>query len=190
MESTNKIRDECVGENVLTIPQYHDEFDGFNKCRFGAQLFILLDCSGSTRCQSGYDRHGGKLEGSVNTKVIIAAECEGIMWTLMSFIKNYDMTGTTLKFITFASNHTTYSYNITSNNQLYSDVICRIGDFTLNNGENTNLYGPLKEVLSNLSSENANYIILATDGQPNNKTQVLEILKEKTESNYLLFIIV
>jgi hypothetical protein len=189
MELTNKIKDICVEENKLTIPQYYtDQHDGSNKPRFEGQLFVLLDCSGSTRAQLGFDRQGNKIGGS-HTKIIISAECEGIMWSLMSFIKNYDMTGTILTLITFGTDHTAYPYKITSNYQLYNEVICKIEDIPINNGGGTNLYNPLKVALSNLSADNINYIILATDGQPNDKTPVLEILKEKIDSTYHLFVI-
>ncbi len=201
----------CTGCNKLTIPKFTSEHTGIGKKVYNETLVIVIDCSGSTN-NSDRGCKGSRFSRSMlfsgepknqeensdknpeenanneeETKIIIAAECEGIMYVLMEYCKLYNMC-CPVYVIPFSSNYKVLNFTIHNNQELYDQVISGLGMLPYEGG-GTNLLFPIKYIFEDLPGNDHLDIILATDGQPDNKAEVIAKLSEKQKRPFSIFVI-
>ena len=140
-------------------------------------LCILIDVSGSTDNTIGAssNRRNFDPETPGQTKIIIFAELEGIAHLLCELMSQFDFTGTHLLISSFSTSYyKCFSDTITSNLHMIS-TIKKLDEYVLFEGATTDLALALDEIMKEYHEEF--FLILATDGQPNQKQQALNVLK-------------
>ena len=187
----------AIMNRPLRIESFGPDYDGNLKPKFSPQqLVIILDNSGSTNNKHGGSRRGNQqfesdpnVEPQSPTPEIIIAECEGVCILLLEYMRAYDMTGTTIHLIPFSSLYSVLKFTIESNIDLYQKLITQI-DILFNYEQGgTNLLSPINYVSDKILSETLHtHIILATDGQPESKQEVLNVLNN-IKSNFSIFVI-
>jgi hypothetical protein len=171
-----------------------------NKPKFHPQtLTILLDCSYSTNNSTEPNRHdhvemnrNADEEEPIPTPPIIIAELQGISILLMEYLAKYDFTGAIVNFISFSNKFECEPFKIVSNKDMHTRLIVQLDNIHEYYQLCTNLDQPLKYVLNNIHKadiDEYSHIILATDGQPNNKELVYTLLNRKPLQKFLLFVV-
>lgn len=167
----------CTGTQVLSFPQFTSEHEGNGNQKYTHDIVCFLDTSGSTN-NNGM-RRGTRFDCSDSdsepkTKIIIAAECEGIVTVMMEYMRRYNMNGVSFSLILFSSSYNIQKFEIESNRSFY-ELLTKIGDLEYE-GSGTNLLTPLKHVFNAESVYKPLDIIIATDGQPENKSETVKLL--------------
>ena len=194
---TKTIRD--VMGNVMKKPLFTNIHFGRNKPKYvqDQKLVVLLDVSGSTN--NNHRRCGIRnlssdfinIDNVPVTPPIIIAECEAIALFLMENLLVYDMTDSIFHLIVFSTSFVHKQFKIYSNEHFYETVIMELDNLFNYEMDETNLLEPVKFIFNNIISENNNIhtqILLATDGQPYDKDEVVKFLNCQ-KSQYSIFII-
>ena len=172
-----------IGDIVtLTIPAFLEFHQSAGKPSYNRHIVILLDCSRST------NNSGGRRimeQEEKKTPIIIEAECNATIDVLMKYIEHFDMTGCCIHFIVFSSTFETRSYQISKNEDVYQ-IVNDIGPMKYEQG-NTILLAPLQHAFGLVPVENQLDVILITDGECQDKNEVLNFLTERQQTpNYII----
>lgn len=170
---------------------FSDELSGENKppCPW-TRIICVIDTSGSTanfdggrsrsrssRFQTSTDETETDLPQTV-TKPIILAEIECTIQTLRVLISTFNMSGVQLIVQPFSSSFCVFEYIVESNKDLCNMINENFDKLPYECG-GTELVTPLKYLAKEYFTGDAeNLVILATDGQPSDKDNVYEILKQ------------
>lgn len=181
----------CIETQSLSFPDFSSKHEGNGKPNYNHDIVCLLDTSGSTDNSHNRGSRGSRFsprrsDTDPQTKIIIAAECEGVVTVMMEYMTRYDMTGVSVSLILFSSNYVIHKFTILSNREFY-DRLIKIGDLEYEGG-GTNLFTPLESVFNEESIQKPLDIIIATDGQPENKSETVKLLTN-THVPFSLFII-
>ena len=202
------IANSCTGYNKLAFPNFTPEHENSDKkptCT--NNIIILIDVSGSTnndgscttrnsRCpqiddeSSSSDPDSQAVPPKAHTKKIIAAEVEGVANLLMQYLKRYNMRCERIDIIVFSSRyHLVTDLSIQTNKDIYDNLICKLGELPYECG-GTNLASPLEFILTTrLDPARITDIILATDGQPQDKERTIGLLTKNHKCPFNLFIV-
>lgn len=170
-----------ASENFKYIPPIGYQIDGRAKwpCE---NICIIIDVSGSTNNSNNRDRFDTDISPineiivEQKTKIIVLAELEGVANFLCSLMTRFDLTGVNLSIKSFSTNfYDCYRQEIESNMHLFESVIRVFDELIIYECGSTDLHKVLTNVFSLYTEEFQ--MILATDGQPNNKKMTFDFLK-------------
>lgn len=163
-------------------------------------LTIIVDVSGSTWNPGGRGgRRSSRSRFSTETqpeedtlsqtKVIILAELEGIAWHLVNMCNHYNLSGVKLVIYAF-STHVVNCHEkiITSNDEIYEHVVKNLDKIVKYEEKGTDLSLAMTTAFSAFCPDDKVEIILATDGQPQDKDSVITFLTQ-TSATFNLFVI-
>jgi len=192
MKSAETEENKIYNENVkiiysLDTIKFTKELSSSNKnnCPY-AEIWIVLDCSGSTRNFDGGDGGGlsrvSQIQPNIETplittKPIILAEIDGVSHTLELLMSRFNMSNVKLVLLPFSTSYSIWECEIESNEKLCALINKDFINIPYEGGC-TELVPPLKHLERACSNSKSKILsIIATDGQPSNKTGALAIVK-------------
>jgi hypothetical protein len=160
-------------------PVLHSDITGTLKCPY-QKLIVLFDVSGSTiNIGISRRRETHYIDNDIEnkTKFILLAELEGLASYLNEMSKIFDLTGVELLIWSFSTSHQKCFQQIIQNNQHLNSIILGFSEFINLERQGTNLLQVLETSFSEINDEINFHLIIVTDGQPEQKLNVIDFLK-------------
>lgn len=150
-------------ENSINLVFENKHYMKGTKKFFANSVFVLIDISKST---NNID--------NVN-EPILCAEIKGTIYYILEMMEFYDLTNVLFQFYTFSDDvDFVCEYKVDTHEKLFN-ILKQLVYMIKYKFGNTNLISGLKKICNNKSILNKSHIIIATDGQLNDKNNITTI---------------